>query len=128
MNQAVQKYRKQVLRAMPCPAKEKKVLIEHLDSLLISFQQDEPNADEAKVLEAFGTPTELAQTLCEGYSEAEQQSWHRRRWIRRLAILVFCAGMIAFLSYAVALCTAESPVYTKDKIYVYQSNSSSQFE
>lgn len=128
MNQAVQKYRKQVLRAMPCPAKEKKALIEHLDSLLLSFQQEEPNADDAKVLEAFGTPAELAQTLCEGYSEEEQKRWRRRLWIRRLAILVFCAGIIAFLSYTVALCTAESPVYTKDKIYVYQNNSSSQFE
>ena len=113
---------------MPCPAKEKRALTEYMDSLLMSFQQEEPDADDAKVLEAFGTPAELARTLCEGHSEEEQKSWCRRRWIRRLAILVLCAGMIAFLSYAVASYTAESPVYTKDKIYVYPNNSSSQFE
>lgn len=125
MNQAVQKYRKQVLRAMRCPGKKKKAIMENLDSLLMSFQQEEPNADDAKVLEAFGTPAELAQILCEGYSEKEQKNWRRRRWIGLLIILVVCAGLISFLSYAFAIHNAKSPVYAFEETYVDESTSSS---
>lgn len=107
----VQKYRRQVIRAMQCPRKEKKEVLQSLDTLLGSFLEETPEADRTAILQAFGTPDQLANTLCGERPEAERTQWKRNRRIKFFVIAILGIGLILFFSYAIALYHAQAPVY-----------------
>lgn len=111
MNRMVQKYRKQVIRAMQCPRKVKKEALQSLDTLLGSFLEETPDADNTAIIQAFGSPDQLANTLCGERPELERKQWKRKRRIKFFIIAALSMGLILFFSYAIALYYAQAPVY-----------------
>ncbi len=121
MNKAIVRYRRRVIRSMHCPRDTRKKLLRKLDALLTSFQEDEPDADAAQFEQAFGSPSEMANSLCEGISEEVRLRWKYRHRMLIAACALFSIGVIVILSYMSAMRFAEVPIYVVKETYISDS-------
>ncbi len=89
MNRDTKKYLREMRAEIPCGFFKKKKLLQPFLTSLENFLSDTPDASYSDLADAFGTPKEMAATLCENISEADVRK-HRRihRYISIIAVLV----------------------------------------
>lgn len=119
MNQAASRYRRQVRRAMHCSRINQETRLSDLDILLTSFTEENPDADLEKIVQEFGSPAEMAASLCEGISKDELRRWKRNHWILFILCILIFAGVIAIAAAHIALQTDPAPVQVIDKLVIH---------
>ena len=118
MNQAASRYRRQVRHAMHCSRTNQEKRLIDLDILLTSFTEENPDADIEKNVQEFGSPSEMAASLCEGISKDEISRWKRKnRILFGICILLF-AGVVTIAAAHMALQTDPAPVQVIDELVI----------
>ena len=121
MNHAAAVYRRHVRRAMQCSRANKERRLHDRDILLSSFVEENPDSGIDDIVQKFGTPYEMAASLCEGISKDERRRWKwRQRSIIGVCILL-CIGLIIGLSYSIAMRFAKAPVHVTQEVYIYDN-------
>lgn len=118
MNQAASRYRRQVRHAMHCSRASQEKRLHDLDLLLTSFTEENPEADIEEIVAEFGSPSEMAASLCEGISKDELSRWKRNHWILVILCILIFAGVIAIAAAHIALQTDPAPVQIIDELVI----------
>lgn len=123
MNQAASRYRRQVRHAMHCSRASQEKRLHDLDLLLTSFTEENPEADIEEIAQKFGSPTEMADSLCEGISKGERMRWKRQHQLLIIVCILLSIGIIVGISYSIAIHFAKAPFYVTEEVYIYDNPS-----
>jgi uncharacterized membrane protein YvbJ len=94
--------------------------MEHLNQLLKTFEDEEPNPTQEQLYLAFGTPENMAETLLNEIQPAERKQWIHKK---RMNILI-CGVLFAVLLVGVGLFIGHRlepvQVTTVEQTYIYE--------
>ena len=79
MNRDTKKYLKEVRAEIPCSSDKKKQLMHAFLTSLENYLCDNPDASYQDIVDAFGTPKEMAETLSENISESDARKYRRKK-------------------------------------------------
>lgn len=99
-NKQMQKYLRQVKRALPCSVTLKKQILEGLRNDVSIYMEEHPDTDGETLCKVFGTPAQIAQTYIDELPTTELMEKLRRRsklWRAVIAILGVCALVCVLL-------------------------------
>ena len=95
----------ETVRRVPCSYRRQAQLARKAYGFVIAFFQENPDADRAGLVAAFGKPAEFAEALLE-YIQPEERAaeFTRKSWARRAIVLalgsaaVLCGGLCILLA------------------------------
>ena len=122
MNRAAKRYRGRVTRALRCSRVTKGKLLQEFDDAFHAFLEEEPDADYAGIVRAFGAPAAMAAAMCEGLPKQEGQAWRRSRLISVLILFVAAVAVISTAAYAIAVHNANLTIEVDETVIVYEGN------
>ena len=125
MNDAAREYRAQVARALHCTRKTKKLLLQNLDKLLLSFLEEEPAANLEKLIQSIGSPTEMAETLRSEIPSEENHIWLRNRYLKWIALFVVMFAVVLFVAFEMGIQSKPSKpvvVTSTETIAIYEGD------
>lgn len=101
-HKTAQKYLNQVRHFLVCDKTDQKRLLEQCKNLINSFQQENPDAEFAEVVTAFGKPQDCAADLLSTLDDTKvAAAQKKRRRFQRIAIAVVSVLIIVSVSTAV---------------------------
>lgn len=103
-NLSLRKYHKEIRGLLPCSQKIKKEILSQIDQSVISFLQENPDADYSQIVARFGTPQSIAATYVENIGTADILRSLRIR--KRVVMIIITTVLIILLSWA-SIVTAE---------------------
>lgn len=118
MNHAATAYRRQVRHAMQCSKANQKKGLHDLDVLLSSFVEENPDSEIDEIVQKFGTPHEMAASLCEGVSTDERKRWKKKRWIIFFLCIFLLLCIVAILATHFALQANPAPIQVIDRLVI----------
>ena len=77
MNRNIKKYLKKVRADIPCGFRKKKQLMHAFLTSLEQYLHDNPDATDQDIVDAFGTPKEMAEMLSEKISESDIRRYQK---------------------------------------------------
>lgn len=84
-----------VRAVMDCPSEERERLLVRLGHAVAAYLEDVPDADEAGLIAAFGTPEECAAHLMEECAPGAVAAARQKKNKRRHVIVVLLAALLA---------------------------------
>lgn len=95
-SKAAQNYLNQVRHFLVCDKADQKRLLGRCGELMNSFQQENPDAEYAGLVAAFGKPEDCAANLLSTLDDSKVEAARKkRRQLHRIAIAVMCVAVIA---------------------------------
>ena len=122
MNSATKKYRSQVFRALRCSRKTKKILLARLDTFLNTFSEEELDPSYTAILQAFGSPSEMAKTLSSELPAKEFKLWRHNRVLKICCGFVASVAIVSLFAYAIAIHFTYSPTTVIEETYIYEES------
>lgn len=116
MNYNIKKYIKEVEIMLPCNRKNKKIVMGVFLHSIENYLSDYPNSTYDDLVEAFGTPTEMAETLSETLSENDIKKY---KYNKKLMFWIFVILLFLFVIYSIYIfCFATVPVNVTQTIII----------
>lgn len=118
MKNALGDYRASLKKLLRCRSCTRQRLLAQFDRMSVPFLEEHPTPSSADLVEAFGTPRELASQLMEEVSEQERRQYrHRRRllWATTAAAVLFLSVYSLWVAFE-----ASHPVEVTEKVIVYE--------
>lgn len=119
MNPVIYDYRQNVYRSLQCTDRAKKRLMRSFDSLLETYEEDEPSPTPEKLQTSFGPPEQMANSLMHGLSSKERSGWKRNRKIALLAVCVLIIAAVSFTTFLIGTLREPAPVTVVEQTYIY---------
>lgn len=120
MNRAAKRYRGRVTRALRCSRVTKGKLLQEFDDAFHAFLEEEPDADYAGIVRAFGAPAAMAAAMCEGLPKQEGQAWRRGRYIKMGVVAVFAVAVFSVLGCACIVQHFNAPVKVVETLIIHE--------
>lgn len=99
MNRDTKKYLKEVRAEIPCSSDKKKQLMHAFLTSLENYLCDNPDAAYQDIVDAFGTPKEMADTLSENISESDARQYRRRKKLVLIFSVLLLCIILSLISY-----------------------------
>ena len=120
MNRILDKYLKDIRKCLPCSNTVWKDISKDFNNALSTFCDENPNFDEHLLIDAFGTPKEMADELLKKVPLSEIERYKK---IRLNAIISTCSviAVVCIFSMTYALIiekSAEIPVNTETTVII----------
>ena len=80
------------------PAEDRERLMKRLTGAVNAYLEEDPDAGEADVIKAFGTPESCAAELLEECDPAQVAAVRRKRWLRYAVIAALAVVVVAVLA------------------------------
>lgn len=110
MNQAVQAYRKNVKRALPCFPRRKRELLARLDKALEHYQEDTSPSSQEEIEAAFGSSEYMAAGLLKAVPQQERIRYYSTTMALRWLAVACATVLLCFSVYT--FCIKEADVVT----------------
>ncbi len=99
MNRDTKKYLKEVRAEIPCSSGKKKQLMHAFLTSLENYLCDNPDVSYQDIVDAFGTPKEMADTLSENISESDARQYRRRKKVVFIASILSICLLLAWIIF-----------------------------
>ncbi|MGM9537610.1 MAG: hypothetical protein ACI3VN_04690 [Candidatus Onthomonas sp.] len=118
MKNALRDYRTSLKKLLCCCGSTRRRLLAQFDQMSSLFLEEHPNPSSAELIDAFGTPKELASQLMEEVSEQDRRHYRHRR--RLLWAAAAAAALLLSIYSLWAASEASHPVEITEKVIIYE--------
>lgn len=112
---AMRRYVRQVRSLLPCPAKQKRMIVEDIWENAAVFLQEHPAADYSQIEAHFGTPEQLAVSYVKDMDT--KKLLRELRLKRRIYVLIASAAITVILLFAVTFLFCVADHYATNRGY-----------